>query len=304
MDERDFPSAFIELTKDGKSLGTYLVSLWFTLAVPTPQIVEVDGKSYDIQIRPRRYYKPFSLKLHKFTHERYTGTNIPKDFASQVQLVDRTNNEDREVRIFMNNPLRYGGLTFYQASFANDDKTTILQVVRNPELGAAVHRLHTGLAGAARAVHLASDEVQQTPLRRMKTETIESKPKRSKSSGTPAPVHAPERMRWLPWAVLGLATVMLLGALREKKPASELNVRDFAKTPILTTGRIQPFDSAARNSLLIFSGKQTHRDQTEKRTFTCDRVAHGGDDEAAHRRHSEGLPRGRQRREEPLRCDG
>jgi cytochrome c biogenesis protein ResB len=32
----------------------------------------------------------------------------------------------------MNNPLRYGGLTFYQASFANDDKTTILQVVRNP----------------------------------------------------------------------------------------------------------------------------------------------------------------------------
>ncbi|HEX8312987.1 MAG TPA: cytochrome c biogenesis protein ResB [Chthoniobacteraceae bacterium] len=132
MDERDFPSAFIELTKDGKSLGTYLASLWFTLAVPSPQIVEVDGKSYDVQIRPRRYYKPFSLKLLKFTHERYTGTQIPKDFASQVQLKDATNNEDREVRIFMNNPLRYGGLTFYQASFANNDKTTILQVVRNP----------------------------------------------------------------------------------------------------------------------------------------------------------------------------
>ena len=32
----------------------------------------------------------------------------------------------------MNNPLRYAGLTFYQASFDNNDRTTILQVVRNP----------------------------------------------------------------------------------------------------------------------------------------------------------------------------
>ena len=40
--------------------------------------------------------------------------------------------DDREVLIYMNNPLRYAGLTFYQAGFENDDKTTILQVVRNP----------------------------------------------------------------------------------------------------------------------------------------------------------------------------
>jgi hypothetical protein len=40
--------------------------------------------------------------------------------------------DDREVLIFMNNPLRYGGLTFYQAGFDNNDRTTILQVVRNP----------------------------------------------------------------------------------------------------------------------------------------------------------------------------
>ena len=32
----------------------------------------------------------------------------------------------------MNQPLRYAGETFYQASFANDDRTSILQVVRNP----------------------------------------------------------------------------------------------------------------------------------------------------------------------------
>ena len=38
----------------------------------------------------------------------------------------------REVLIYMNNPLRYGGLTFYQAGFENNDQTTVLQVVRNP----------------------------------------------------------------------------------------------------------------------------------------------------------------------------
>ncbi|HEX8312988.1 MAG TPA: hypothetical protein VF614_16810, partial [Chthoniobacteraceae bacterium] len=101
----------------------------------------------------------------------------------------------------------------------------------------------------------------------MKTDTLESKPKRSKTPASGAVTN--ERLRWLPWTVLALAVVMLFGASREKKPASDLNIRDFGTTPVLTTGRIQPFDSAARNSLLIFSGKQTHRDQVEKRTFSA-----------------------------------
>ncbi len=32
----------------------------------------------------------------------------------------------------MNHPLRYSGLTFYQAGFDNNDQMTILQVVKNP----------------------------------------------------------------------------------------------------------------------------------------------------------------------------
>ena len=32
----------------------------------------------------------------------------------------------------MNNPLRYGGFTFYQSGFDRDNQGTILQVVRNP----------------------------------------------------------------------------------------------------------------------------------------------------------------------------
>ena len=40
--------------------------------------------------------------------------------------------EDREVLIYMNNPLRYAGETYYQASFDTDNQGTVLQVVRNP----------------------------------------------------------------------------------------------------------------------------------------------------------------------------
>ena len=55
----------------------------------------------------------------------------------RVVLDNPRTGENREVEIYMNNPLRYGGLTFYQAGFdENNDnlanKVTILQVVKNP----------------------------------------------------------------------------------------------------------------------------------------------------------------------------
>jgi cytochrome c biogenesis protein ResB len=47
-------------------------------------------------------------------------------------LVDPKHNEDREVLIYMNEPLRYHGETFYQAGTLPDDTGTVLQVVHNP----------------------------------------------------------------------------------------------------------------------------------------------------------------------------
>ncbi len=38
------------------------------------------------QLRPARYYKPYSLTLQDFTHEVYPGTQIPKNFSSKVTL--------------------------------------------------------------------------------------------------------------------------------------------------------------------------------------------------------------------------
>jgi hypothetical protein len=129
QNERNLPAAVIELLgPNNVSLGTWAVS---TMLVQ-PQTFDYAGRTFRIAMRFERTYKPYSVTLLDFTHDRYLGTEIPKNFASKVRLHSEDGTTDREVLIYMNNPLRYDGLTFYQAGFDNNDTTTILQVVRNP----------------------------------------------------------------------------------------------------------------------------------------------------------------------------
>ncbi|MEO5717523.1 MAG: cytochrome c biogenesis protein ResB [Chthoniobacterales bacterium] len=129
-DERDLSAAYVEVNRVKGSLGTWLVSN----AIPEAQPLVVDGHTYELVMRQRRFYKKFALTLLNFAHDRYAGTDIPKNFSSRVRLVDLERNENREVLISMNDPLRYRGFTFYQSGFDNNDKTTILQVVKNPAM--------------------------------------------------------------------------------------------------------------------------------------------------------------------------
>ena len=133
MDLRDVPAAVVEVVGANGPLDSFLVYS----GLSTRQGFTVDGKSYEIALRFARYYKPYSIQLLNFTHERYKGTDIPKNFASRVRVESQRTKEAREVLIYMNTPLRYEGTTFYQAGFdPNNDrlerKVTILQVVENP----------------------------------------------------------------------------------------------------------------------------------------------------------------------------
>ena len=130
MDRRDVPSGVVELvTPEGTSLGTWLASEF----IDQPQMFTYDHHTFQLIMRPRRFYKPFSLVLLKFTYDRYPGTETPKNFSSRVRLQRPDTGEDREVDIHMNSPLRYAGETFFQADWDHEDeKGTILQVVHNP----------------------------------------------------------------------------------------------------------------------------------------------------------------------------
>jgi hypothetical protein len=130
QNDKNHPSALVELVGPQGSLGTWLVSTFEPFRAHT---FEYNGRSYKLSFRFAREYKPYTLTLLKFSHDRYAGTNIPKNFSSQIRLQTPDGRDNREVLIYMNNPLRYAGMTFYQASFEEGrDDVTILQVVRNP----------------------------------------------------------------------------------------------------------------------------------------------------------------------------
>jgi hypothetical protein len=165
MDDKNVPTALIEIIGANGSLGDWMVSGWTADAgmvervqqsyarmagadlanqivrkLTQPQFVFAGVKKFTFALRPERNYLPFTLTLLKATHTTYEGTDIPKDFRSRVQLKNAQTGEDREKEIYMNAPLRYAGLTFYQyqmtagqlAEQAGATPESVLQVVRNP----------------------------------------------------------------------------------------------------------------------------------------------------------------------------
>jgi hypothetical protein len=128
QEERNFPAAFVELIGPQGSLGTFLVST----QLATSQTLEYSGRTWRLGLRFQRTYKPFALTLLKVQHDVYIGTDIPKNFSSRVRVTTPDGRDNREVLIYMNNPLRYAGLTFYQQQMDSVNATSVLQVVRNP----------------------------------------------------------------------------------------------------------------------------------------------------------------------------
>ncbi len=124
-------TAYIEVIGPEKPLGTWLVSNVIDERFP-PQMVKMGEQSVEIALRSKRYYYPFSVELVDFSHDKYPGTEIPYNFSSEVIVGHENTEKSQNALIYMNHPLRYEGLTFFQASFANNDMTSIFQVVRNP----------------------------------------------------------------------------------------------------------------------------------------------------------------------------
>lgn len=125
----DIPAAYVTFKdkESGKPMGTYLLSLGLK-----PQPLKVGDKTYQVSLRFERSYKSCWFHLIKFTVDRYEGTNKPKEYSSKIKLMD-SNGDGREVTISMNAPLRFEGDTYFQADFDKEtEKTTVLQVVKNP----------------------------------------------------------------------------------------------------------------------------------------------------------------------------
>ena len=150
LDSDDNPAALIQVLSDKGPVGDWTVSTWMTrwpeferledslgnvlgnIPLTQPQSFTFGGRVWEMALRPVRYYKPYNMTLLAFRHDLYPGTDIPKNYSSNIHLRDPAAGEDRDVLIYMNSPLRYRGETYYQAGFEPGDRGTILQVVRNP----------------------------------------------------------------------------------------------------------------------------------------------------------------------------
>jgi cytochrome c biogenesis protein ResB len=130
--EMDLAAIVFEL-KDkatGKSLGKRLASMALN-----PEKFEFEGKTYEVEIRNRREYRDFFVRLNKAEQKNHPNMPMARDYSSWVQIINAKTQEDREVRIYMNVPLRYNGETYYQANMTKNPDgtfTTGLQVVHNP----------------------------------------------------------------------------------------------------------------------------------------------------------------------------
>ncbi len=97
-----------------------------------PLVLKVGGEWVFCQLRRKHYPLSFSLKLTQFLRTLHPGTEIAKSYESYADLQDGLSS--RPVKIWMNNPLRYQGYTFFQASFSEDKGTerSTFAVVTNP----------------------------------------------------------------------------------------------------------------------------------------------------------------------------
>ncbi|MCF8274417.1 MAG: cytochrome c biogenesis protein CcsA [Flavobacteriaceae bacterium] len=93
-----------------------------------PEILTFKDLDLSIAYGSKDIYLPFYIQLKEFILDKYPGTESASSYASEVTLVDVTNNVNMDFRIFMNNILNYGGYRFFQSSFDKDEKGTYLSV--------------------------------------------------------------------------------------------------------------------------------------------------------------------------------
>jgi len=257
----DLSAAYVKLLdKDGgRELGTYLLSLELL-----PQKVAVDGKTYDVALRFKRSYRPYSMHLYDVRFDKYVGTNTPRNYSSEVQLVDSTRHVDRRVKIWMNNPLRFAGETFYQSEFKVDpagNELTNLQVVKNTgwmipyvacvivALGLLSHFMITLLRFLERADEKARSEAGISPAAR-------------RSRRQPAGTGGAWSSLVFPAAVVGILGLWVASkTMPERVDEGKPRLDEFGRLPLVYEGRVKPFDTLARNTLRMLSDKQALQEE-------------------------------------------
>ncbi|TDO20785.1 c-type cytochrome biogenesis protein CcsB [Pedobacter duraquae] len=96
---------------------------------------EIGGLRISLAYGSKIYPAPFALKLTHFQMDKYPGSDSPAAYSSDIMIQD--GGAERPYKIYMNHVLDHAGFRFFQASFDDDQKGTVLSV-NHDELGTNV----------------------------------------------------------------------------------------------------------------------------------------------------------------------
>jgi len=253
----DITSAYVTLLKKGTKdkIGTWLVSVGLN-----DQPVSYDGKNYEIALRFQREYKPYNVKLDDVRADMYLGTNKPKNYSSDIRLVDPSRNVDTDVHIWMNNPLRYGGETFYQSDYGMDTsgrEFTVFSIVSNT--GWMIPYVACMLVGTGM---IAQFGITLSRFMRRRDEVLVAPTSRGRRAVVATTSAAAQYGPIALVALIGVCVVAM--AWPRPLPTTQMKLDEFGRLPVVADGRIKPIDSLARSTLKNLSGKETFKDKDGK----------------------------------------
>ena len=131
--ERNMAGAYGRLVyKDGTKSPPFILAG----ASYYPFSVREGDRVFSINMTKRSWVMPFDVTLDKFTAQFHPGTSRPAKFVSDIRRIE--NGQESAMTIRMNEPMRYEGFTFFQASYGPSDAKpgdpmySVFEVVKNP----------------------------------------------------------------------------------------------------------------------------------------------------------------------------
>jgi hypothetical protein len=280
--QTNIASGYIQLldTASGRDLGTHLVSQFLNdqrqvfagAERDECDTVAIDGRDWRLQLRFRREYKPYFVRLDDVRRINYSASETPRDYSSYVTFTDPSTGAEQQGRIWMNNPVRYRGETFYQSTYSQIDlggrpgEMTGLQVVENA--GWLVPYVACVLAFWGMLVHFGgtflrfADRREREAARDASADTLTGTGPRRNRRARRRVINAaaPFRKEFDPGDYLtplaALTCVVGMAVTAARQPGGDAAAWTAAgHLPVLHEGRIKPLDTVARNTLQLLGNR-------------------------------------------------
>lgn len=265
--------------ESGKELDTMLCSQNVSemRTVPIAEQAVVGKDEYQFYLRFQRNYKDYEVELLDVSKKDYVGTSTPKDYRSQIIITDKATGAADEFTLWMNNPLRYKGETFYQSGYNKlEDGTemTTLSVVKNtgwmlPYIACMIVAVGMFAQFGLTLGRYLSRFDRSTDKLKADSESTSNLPEGIRAAAVSKPETYDQTAAVpgaSPWPILLPTILVLLGAAwvagkarAPKEDPAAMNMYGFAQLPVAWKGRAQPIDSFARTELLLASHKSTFK---------------------------------------------